>query len=452
MYNKITKRVENIHECSIISDVMFRDFEEEGGIGMIKRWRYVATAMLLCVMTIAASITSLAATKTISSVTIRVGTDIEAGDMLDDGIDVYSNSLEVRTGSYAATNSERYSIRDAEWVTSTSKHLTVGDEPKMRVYIYIDDDDYAFRGTYSSSNVKIKGGTFISAKRSSDELEVVVKLNGIKGTYPAPSDAGWKNSPLGKAVWNRDLDPDRDPYGKSITSGYYDVYLYRNGKSVKRFEALNTTTYNLYPYMTKEGTYSYKVRTVPYTEEQKRYGEKSEWTESDELYIDKNHVSDGTGQQDGNTGTTTQVGWIQSGNTWYYKYPDGSLQKDSWLKINNIWYLFDRDGKMLTGWQVKNGRTYYLQESGAMYTGWIKSGELWYFLNRPEDGDVEGAMRTGWLNYNGKVYYLHSSGAMAEGWTQIDKNWYYFYPGYGYKAVNTTIDTFYVDANGIWKK
>ena len=50
-------------------------------------------------------------------------------------------------------------------------------------------------------------------------------------------------------------------------------------------------------------------------------------------------------------------------------------------------------------------------------------------------------MRTGWLNYNGKVYYLHSSGAMAEGWTQIDKNWYYFYPGYGYKAVNTTIDT-----------
>ena len=80
MYNKITKRVENIHECSIISDVMFRDFEEEGGIRMNKRWRYVATAMLLCVMTIAASITSLAATKTISSVTIRVGTDIEAGE------------------------------------------------------------------------------------------------------------------------------------------------------------------------------------------------------------------------------------------------------------------------------------------------------------------------------------------------------------------------------------
>ena len=61
-------------------------------------------------------------------------------------------------------------------------------------------------------------------------------------------------------------------------------------------------------------------------------------------------------------------------------------------------------------------------------------------------------MRTGWLNYNGKVYYLHSNGAMAEGWTQIDKNWYYFYPGYGHKAVKTTIDTFDVDSNGIWRK
>ena len=421
---------------------------------MKKRWRYVAAAIMMCVMTIAASITSLAATKTISSVTIRVGTDVEAGDTLDDSIDVYTNTLDVKTGTYASTNSERYSIRDAEWVTSTTKYLTVGDEPKMRVYIYIDDDDYAFRGTYSSSNVKIKGGTFVSAKRSSNELEVVVKVSGIKGAYPAPSDAGWKNSPLGTAIWSKNTDSDRDAYGESITSGYYDVYLYRNGKSVKRLEAVKGNTYNLYPYMTKAGTYSYKVRTVPYTTEQKKYGEKSDWTESDELYIDTKHVSDGTGQMDNSNtvGSNTQVGWVQVGDTWYYKYPDGSLQKDSWLKINNIWYLFDKEGKMLTGWQVKNGRTYYLQSSGAMYTGWIKSGDLWYFLNRPQDGDVEGAMRTGWLNYNGKVYYLLSSGAMAEGWTQVDNNWYYFYPGYGYEAVNTTIDTFYVDANGIWRK
>ena len=41
---------------------------------------------------------------------------------------------------------------------------------------------------------------------------------------------------------------------------------------------------------------------------------------------------------------------------------------------------------------------------------------------------------------------------MAEGWTQVDGNWYYFYPGVGYKAVDTYVDTFYVNADGIWKK
>ena len=32
----------------------------------------------------------------------------------------------------------------------------------------------------------------------------------------------------------------------------------------------------------------------------------------------------------------------------------------------------------------------------------------------------------------------------------VPGNWYYFYPGQGNKAVNTTIDTFYVNQQGIW--
>ncbi len=41
---------------------------------------------------------------------------------------------------------------------------------------------------------------------------------------------------------------------------------------------------------------------------------------------------------------------------------------------------------------------------------------------------------------------------MLEGWNEVDGNWYYFYPGAGNKAVNTYIDGFYVDANGVWRK
>ena len=108
--------------------------------------------------------------------------------------------------------------------------------------------------------------------------------------------------------------------------------------------------------MTKEGTYSFKVRAVPGSESDKKYAKKSEWTESDDMYINKEHVSDGRGQGVTNAGTS-QVGWIQQSGTWYYKYPDGSYQKNSWLKVNDKWYLFDSSGRMLTGWQNRNNQT-----------------------------------------------------------------------------------------------
>ena len=396
-----------------------------------------------------------AATKSITSVTIRVGTDTGVGHQLPENIELIDNSTDSREGTYAATNSEKYYVREAEWVTSTNQYMKVGQEPKMRVYLYINDSDYAFRGTYSSSNVNIKGGTFVSAKRTNRELEVVVKVNGIKGEYPAPSEATWSDSSLGRARWYADTDYDEDDYTRSITSGYYDIYLYRGGTVVTKVEAYKGTSYNFYPYMTRAGSYSYKVRTVPYTEAEKKYGKKSAWLESDEIYIDSENVSDGSGQVGGGSGggaNTGRVGWVLEGGTWYYRYPDGSYQRDSWLQVNGIWYLFDGSGRMLTGWQNKNGLTYYLTDSGAMHCGWIRAGSQWYYLNRLEDGGVEGAMRTGWLVTGGQTYYLKPDGIMAEGWYQVDGNWYYFYPGVGNKAVNTTIDTFYVDANGVWRR
>ena len=106
----------------------------------------------------------------------------------------------------------------------------------------------------------------------------------------------------------------------------------------------------------------------------------------------------------------------------------------------------------MTGWQAKDGLTYYLYDSGAMHSGWLKAGNYWYYFNGIYDGGVEGAMRIGWLVNNGRTYYLKSDGSMAEGWCEAEGNWYYFYPGDGFKAVNTYIDTFYVDADGIWRK
>ncbi len=419
---------------------------------MAKRWKKVWCLMLfVCLLISLKPDAALAATKSITSVSVRVGTDTAVGNHLPEHIDLVDDSTETRDGTYAATNSTKYYVREAEWVTSTTQYMSVGQQPKMRLYLYVNDSNYAFQGTYSSSNVNIKGGTLASVRRrSSRELEVVVNLNGIKGEYPTPTEATWTYSMLGRAKWNVDIDDDE--YSRTITSGYYDVYLYRGSSVIKKLESYRGTSYNFYPYMTKAGTYTYKVRTVPYTEAEKKYGTRSGWLESDELYIDSENVSNGSGQTENSGVSAGSVGWVLDGNTWYYRYPDGSYQRNSWLKVNDKWYLFDASGRMLTGWQNKNGLTYYLLDSGAMYSGWIKAGNQWYYMNRVEDGGVEGAMRTGWLVTGGQTYYLKPDGIMAEGWYQADGNWYYFYPGSGHKAVNTVIDTFYVDANGVWNR
>jgi len=189
-----------------------------------------------CLFTGLFASTAFAATKTISSVTIRVGTDITAGELLDENITIYDNTTDKQEGTYAGTNSTKYYIRDAEWVTDTDEPMEIGEEPKLRLYLFTEDDEYAFRGSYNSGNVNIKGGTFSTARRYDGELEVVVKLSGIKGQYEAPMDASWRDSGLGRAVWNQDVDKNDEMYDIAY-SGYYDLKLYRGGSVVKTVEA-----------------------------------------------------------------------------------------------------------------------------------------------------------------------------------------------------------------------
>jgi len=384
---------------------------------------------------------SLAAVKTITSVTIYAGLEeLASGDTLPSESSFKTNE---GTGNYVYSNNDRYEVTDLDWITSDTKEMKVGSEPKMKVTLRAtNSDEYAFKGGYQSSNVSIKGGTYVSSSRSgSDTLYVTFTFKPVKGTYESPEDADWRDSGYGTAKWS----------SVDNSSGAYDVYLYRGNSIIKKVEKLKATTYNFFPYMTKAGTYSFKVRTVPYTESEQKYGKNSEWTESGEVYLPQEKVSDGSGQ-DNSAVANGQVGWIKTGNIWYYRYPDGTYQKNNWAKINNKWYLFDSNGGMVTGWQQRNNLWYFLNSDGAMTTGWVVSNNKWYYLNPSATSGVEGAMITGWVNYNNKWYYTDSTGAMQEGWRQVEGNWYYFYPGEGSKAVNTTISGFPVDGNGIWRK
>lgn len=384
----------------------------------------------------------------ISSVSIRVDSGLEPGDTLPDiAIRNDADASADNGGIEISVSSDRFTITDAKWVTSTSRKMEVGDKPEMKVWLTpVNEDDYYFKGTYRSSNVSVRGGEFSSASISSGQLVVRLKVNPIKGAFPAPEDAYWKSSSRGTARWEKPSDG---------STGTYEVILKRGSGTVHRVET-RSTSYNFYPYMTSAGTYSFKVRTIARTDSEEKYGTKSEWVESDELYIAKEDVSDGSGRENGDSNGgpsgNTRVGWQYIDNYWYYYYPDGTYQKNSWLYVGDRWYLFQSDGKMLKGWQNKDGYTFYLTDNGDMVTGWVQTGGRWYYLNAGTQAPFGVMMKNSWVNLDGKIYYLLNDGIMAEGWNQIDGNWYYFYPGAGNRATDTYIDTFYVNADGVWKK
>ena len=404
--------------------------------------RILALALSTALISSVGAQTAFASTY-INSASITLDIDLMDGEdlpHLDYGI-TGESGLEVRI-----PNNTRYDIINAEWSKDVDA-VEMGKTYNLKVTLDAQGD-YEFRSSYSSSKITVKGGTFVSARRgnSSDELVVTIKTKKAEGILDIPDDADWKsmkynNPKFGYAGWDK------------VKDAAYDVYLYRNGKVVHRVEDLKTTTYNFYPYMTKEGDYSFRVRAVPSTTEMESYAEKSEWSYSDELYVDEDEVSDGTGQgqdQPGENDTPNisnpeQVGWIKSSGKWYFRYPDGSYLRNSWGKIGGIWYLFDTNGEMLTGWHNRNNHFYYMDNSGAMRTGWLFDKNIWYYLN------PDGAMHTGWLTVDGKTYFMNESGAMQTGWKEVGGQYYYFYPD-GHKAVNEVISGFYVDVNGIWHR
>ncbi len=412
---------------------------------MKRRNRSLWAAILVFCLCAASFMPAYGASSVISSVKITVSSKLEPGETLPEiGIGTSAEDGEINV----SCSGSKYSIYKAEWVTSTSRTMEPGDTPEMKVWLDAEGD-YYFNGSYKSSNVSISKGTFVSAKReNSDTLVVRLKVKGIEGSFNPPDEAYWKSNTKGTARWTA---PDDGGTGK------YEVVLRRGSSSVHTVETTGTS-YNFYPYMTREGSYSFRVRTIAKTSSEEQYGKKSDWMESDEIYIAKEDVSDGTGQTSVNGLNNapgmgnTQVGWQLVNGTWYYIFPDGSRQQNAWLQVSGQWYLFDDAGRMLKGWQQKNNQTYLLADSGAMVIGWVQANNRWYYLN-PTPDQFQGCMLANrWLTLGDQTYFLGADGAMVEGWYQVDGNWYYFYPGSGNKAVNTTIDTFYVDQDGVWRR
>ena len=443
----------------------------------------ILTAFCLCLIP-----EKVMATDAINSVSIKVGLNIEAGDRLPD-IQIDKTSADC----YVTAGSKEYKVTEAKWVTSTSKDMTIGEEPKMNVTLTpSNESDAYFKSSYEATKIKVNGGSYVSAKRQGSDLVVTLRAKAIKGLYAEPEDVGWKDTRLGLAVWSKGDN----------TSGAYEVWLYQGKKIIFKKEQVTATTYNFYPYMTEEGTYSYKIRSIPFKQEELKNGKKSNWVESDELVIRDRDVSDGTGKEadrktDGTASTEPKSGWEQQSGVWYYRYKDGTLQSNSWMALDNVWYRLDQNGKMVTGWFILDSDIYYLDANGAMLTGWQKINNVWYYFY-PDNGHEgpqgaaavnwqvidgytyffsnQGAMQKGWINQAGRWYYLNAipanlegvmmkglftrdektyytgeDGIMATGWQKVDGYWRYFNQD-GSMAVKTTVDGYPINEEGVWEQ
>ena len=143
------------------------------------------------------------------------------------------------------------------------------------------------------------------------------------------------------------------------------------------------------------------------------------------------HLKDSREKIDGNwyylnnNGDMRETGWFNQDGNWYYITSTGARSYNELLEIAGQKYLFDKDGKMLTGHQVFNGKKMFFADSGALQTAgkpstWQKISSDWYFY------DEDGLRTVGKKNINGTTYYFNQEGVMQTGWTFIDGHWNYF--------------------------
>ena len=169
-----------------------------------------AALVALC-MAVMVPITAWAASRPINKVSVRVDSKLEAGSTLPD-IGIGDGSPE-KGGVRVNAGNSKYHVSDAEWLNKGSgKELKAADEPQMRVTLEPEDvsEDY-FLASYKESDVKISGGSFVSARRDGDSLVVTLRVKAIKGDYDAPKDAYWFENNLGESRWEK---PEN-------TSGHY---------------------------------------------------------------------------------------------------------------------------------------------------------------------------------------------------------------------------------------
>lgn len=378
---------------------------------MRQKMKYVIVPILAAVTAFSMNLPSYAATRNkVASVRLEVKCD----EVPAAGETIGSVDVTVKTPSDKVEVSEKaeyYDTNDDEWER--------GEVPTIRLEVSVKDNEKDY--FTSSTKVTVSGyHSEIKSKKvvdSGNTLRIDIKLRKVSGDLGEVGDLWWDGR---TATWEEIDDANR-----------YEVKLYRGSTTVTTITT-SGSTYNFYPYMSRSGDYTFKVRGVSTSD-----GEKSAWSdESEEYYMSQGDAYTGTppsgSNGSGNSGSTSS-GWNQDGTGWRY-FTSGNAVRNAWVYVDNNWF--------------------YMADNSYMMTGWIFVDNNWFYLNPISDG-TRGAMKTGWQNIDGNWYYLNpvsdgTRGARRTSYQMIDGRWYFFDLNSGAMWANRVVPNGkWADVNGV---
>lgn len=416
---------------------------------MRRHWKEALWLLLAVVLVLTLLSPAYAATRRekIANVKLKVECDKtpEAGDDIGTvKVTVSDDRIEV------SEPAEFYDTEDDTWVR--------GEVPVIRLELSVKDEEKHY--FTSSTKVRVSGHhSELKSKKvthGGDSLQIEIKLEKVSGDLAEVEDYYWEGN---VAEWS-----EVDGASK------YEIKLYRGNSQVTTVTT-NQEKYDFFPYMNKAGDYTFKVRAISSSD-----NEKGKWTDkSEECSIDEKDVYKGNPPENGNLNSGPSVnppypgsygnpgqqryGWNQDSAGWTYRMNDGSLARNRWLFVDNNWFYLSENGYMKTDWIYVDNNWFYLNPisdgtRGAMKTGWQDINGARYYLNPISDG-TRGAMKTGWQNIDGARYYFNpisdgTRGSMKTGYQQIDGRWYYFDTANGQLWFNrNTPNGRWADGNGM---
>lgn len=271
------------------------------------------------------------ASKKITSVTLRIESDITIGSAID------ADEIEVKNSS------SKYTVEGWE-IQNEGFEWDVTDVPQIKVTLDAKDGYYF---SLAASDVKLTGASYVKGVKENSATTLVLTMN-----LPA------LNTQVAE-VENITLSTDGTlTWDAAPGAGSYEVKVLRNDSVVGSAITTTSTSCSVSDLLVREGSYYARVRAMNSINPSTR----SKLAISNSIYVGAEQA------EQFRANSSTASGWVKDNKGWWYRNLDGSYTTNNWHKINDVWYYFGSDGYMMTGWVQVDGEWYYCDPvSGAMW-------------------------------------------------------------------------------------